>query len=125
LPRISFDPPAAPPAAGPYSHVVRIGNIVSTAGQCGFRADGSLVDGLTGQVRQALANLKTALTTAGCTEDDVIGVNVFLAADDDFAAMNDVYREHFSEPYPARTTVTATLRPGVLFEVNALAVAAT
>lgn len=57
--------------------------------------------------------------------DDVVSVNVFLATPDDFAEMNAVYAEFFtSEPFPARTTITAVLRPGVLFEINAQAVSA-
>jgi 2-iminobutanoate/2-iminopropanoate deaminase len=79
------------------------------------------VDGFEGQARQAFENLFAALAAGGCTEADVLSVNVFLANGDDFDRMNVVYRENFSEPYPVRTTVTVGLRPGVLFEVNAQA----
>ncbi|PKW18503.1 RidA family protein [Saccharopolyspora spinosa] len=121
--RQAFTDVDLPPAGGPYSAAVRIGNIVAIAGQCGYLADRSLAPGgLEPQVRRAFENLMTALRSAGCSEADVITVNVFLADGDDFDAMNAIYREYFSEPGPARTTITAGLRPGVLFEVSAQAV---
>lgn len=122
MPRHTFTSPDAPKAGGPYSGAVRAGQHVWTAGQCGYRQDKSLVDGLEGQVRQAFANLLLALESAGAGEQDVTAVNVFLADGGDFEEMNAIYAEHFSEPYPVRTTVTVGLRPGVLFEINAQAV---
>jgi 2-iminobutanoate/2-iminopropanoate deaminase len=97
--------------------------MVWTAGQCGYLPDKQLVDGLEGQMHQAFKNLFQALESGGCTSDDVVAVNVYLADGDDFDAMNTVYREYFQEPYPVRTTITAGLRPGVLFEISAQAVA--
>ncbi|MGH4001442.1 MAG: RidA family protein [Pseudonocardiaceae bacterium] len=122
MPRECYSPENAPAPGGPYSPVVRVGNHVWTAGQCGYRIDRSLVEGLEGQVRQAFKNLLEALAAAGANESDVVAVNVYLAAPDDFDAMNDVYREFFTQPFPVRTTVTAGLRPGVLFEIDAQAI---
>lgn len=112
-----------PPPGGPYSPSVRRGNLVFLAGQVGYRPDRSLPDTFEEQARVALRNLETALAQQSATLTDVVAVNVFLTDSDDFAAMNAVYREFFdSEPLPTRTTVTVTLNPGVLFEVNAQAV---
>jgi 2-iminobutanoate/2-iminopropanoate deaminase len=112
-----------PKPGGPYSHSVRRGNLVFTAGQCGYHPDRTLADGLEAQTRVALQNLEAALKQQDATLRDVVTVNVFLADADDFDAMNAVYAEFFSaEPRPCRTTVTVGLRPGVLFEVNAHAV---
>lgn len=112
-----------PPPGGPYSHSVRRGDLVFTAGQCGYYPDRTLADGLVEQTRVALQNLQAALALSGATLDDVVTVNVFLARSEDFDAMNAVYREFFTaEAPPARTTVTVGLRAGVLFEVNAQAV---
>lgn len=115
-----------PPPAGPYSPSVRIvgGSIVAAAGQCGFLPDRTLADGLEEQTRVTLQNLKSALAASGASMDDVLSVEVYLTDVDDFAAMNAVYAEHFSEPYPARTTVYVGLRGGALVEINALAVIA-
>lgn len=121
--RTTYDVPAAPPPRGPYSANARVGPIVAVAGQCGYLPDRSLAEGIAEQSRVALRNLMAALRAAGLDEPDVISTGVFLADGEDFAAMNEIYREFFSEPWPARTTVVAGLRPGVLFEINATAVA--
>lgn len=124
MPRHAHSPANAPTPGGPYSPAVRVGDLVWTAGQCGYREDRSLVEGLKGQITQAFANLFAALESAGATERDVVAVNIYIADGDDFDAMNVEYRKHFTEPYPVRTTITTGLRPGVLFEVNAQAVIA-
>jgi 2-iminobutanoate/2-iminopropanoate deaminase len=112
-----------PKPGGPYSHSVRRGNLVFTAGQCGYHPDRSLADGLENQTRVALQNLQAALAQQDASLGDVVTVNVFLARSDDFDAMNAVYAEFFAaEPRPCRTTITVGLRAGVLFEVNAQAV---
>lgn len=112
-----------PPPGGPYSHSVRRGNLLFTAGQCGYHPDRTLADGLENQTRVALQNLQAALAQQSATLADVVTVNVFLTRSDDFEAMNAVYAEFFtSDPRPTRTTVTVGLRPGVLFEVNAQAI---
>ncbi len=122
MPRHAFNPENSPTPGGPYRHAVRVGDLVWTAGQCGYRQDRSLVDHLQGQIAQAFANLFAALEAAGATESDIVSVNVYLADSDDFDAMNVEYRKHLTEPYPVLTTITAGLRPGVLFEINAQAV---
>ena len=76
---------------------------------------------LTAQARQVFRNIGHALEAAGCTFDDVIKVTTYLVDLEDFAAYNDVYREFFGAPYPARTTVRADLI-GTRIEVDALAV---
>ncbi|HUW86967.1 MAG TPA: RidA family protein [Candidatus Paceibacterota bacterium] len=111
-----------PPPGGAYSHSIRKGNFVAIAGQCGYLSDRTLVEGLEEQTRLAIKNLQFALEGAGGTLGDVITVNVFLTDSDHFDRMNRVYAEFFETPYPARTTVFVGLRPGVLFEINALAI---
>jgi len=108
--------------AAPYSPVVVSGDLVVTAGQVAFDASGQLAaDDVDGQCRRALDNVRTCLQAAGCDLDDVIKVTAFLADLGDFPAYNDVYREYFGEPYPARTTVGVSLPPGVLVEIEATA----
>jgi enamine deaminase RidA (YjgF/YER057c/UK114 family) len=74
------------------------------------------------QTRQAFVNLLAHLASAGATADDVISVRVFLTQVDHFAAMNEVYREFFNDPFPARSTIYVGLPPGLLVEIDALAV---
>jgi 2-iminobutanoate/2-iminopropanoate deaminase len=113
-----------PAPAGPYSASVRIGRMVAAAGQCGYHPDRSLAEGLEEQTRVALGNLAAALEASGASMADVLSVEVFLTDVDDFAGMNAVYQEHFSAPYPARTTVYVGLRGGALVEISAVAVIA-
>nr|WP_254666266.1 Rid family hydrolase [Humibacillus sp. DSM 29435] len=63
------------------------------------------------QTKRVFANLSAVLTAAGLTFDNVVKVNVYLTDLADFAAMNEVYAEVFSEPYPARTTVAVAGLP--------------
>ncbi|HTY73746.1 MAG TPA: RidA family protein [Actinomycetes bacterium] len=122
MPRQAFRTELAPRPAGPYSQSVRIDNIVVGAGQAGIRPDGSIVDGVREQTRQAFANLLAAMAEAGATGQDVVSVRVFLRHPEQFAEMNEAYAEVFTEPYPARTTVFVGLPAGLEVEVDALAV---
>ena len=112
----------APPQAGPYSQSVRIGSIVSCAGQAGFTQAGELVDGVAGQTRQALENIRATLAAVDATMGQVAHVRVYLIHPRQFDEMNTVYEEFFDAPYPARTTVYVTLPDGLLVEIDALAV---
>lgn len=105
----------------PYTPSVRIGPLVAVSGQCGYHADRSLADGLEAQIHAAMTNLEAALRDQGAGLADVLSVDVYLDTGDHFDAMNSVYIEYFDMPRPARTTVAAGLRPGVLFEISALA----
>jgi len=95
----------APAAIGPYSQAVKVGNFVYTAGQVGADpATGQLVDGdIKAHTRQALLNVQAILEAAGTSLANVVKTTVFLRDMADFAAMNEVYAEFFSEPFPARS----------------------
>jgi 2-iminobutanoate/2-iminopropanoate deaminase len=109
-------------SASPLSPVVVSGDLVLTSGQIGADASGAIVEGgVVPQARQALENVRLCLAAAGCDLADVIKVNGYLVDLADFAAYNEVYREFFGEPFPARTTVGAALAPGLLVEVEAIA----
>ena len=84
--------------------------------------DGVLVPGgIAEQTRRALENLEACLDAARCGLGDVLRVGAFLADLGDFEGYNDVYREFFEAPYPARTTVGAALPGGILVEIEAVA----
>lgn len=111
-------------AVGPYSHGTRSNGFVYLSGQTPIdSATGRLVDGgIEPQVRQCFRNLAAVLAAAGLEFDHVVKCNVFLTNMSDFAAMNDVYAEHFSEPYPARTTIgVASLPLGADVEIEMIA----
>jgi 2-iminobutanoate/2-iminopropanoate deaminase len=122
MPRHAIQPPEVVTPKAPYSPVVVSGDHVYTAGQVAFDETGAVVgDTMEVQTRQALENIRSCLAAAGCGLDDVVKVNAYLTVLDDFDAYNAVYRELFTEPYPARTTVQAGLPPGLLVEIEAVA----
>ena len=116
--------PKAPSAIGPYSQAVQLGNLVYTSGQIpinpatGVFAEGSIKE----QTRQSLLNVKAILEEAGLTMANVLKTTVFMSDMNDFADMNSVYAEFFSEPYPARSAVAVkTLPKGALVEIEVVA----
>ena len=114
---------AAPAAVGPYSQAVRAGDFVFTAGQIALRADGTLNDGdVQAQTRQVLDNLTAVLDASGSSIDRVVKCTCFLADMNDFAAMNEVYQDYFSDPPPARSAIeVARLPRDVRIEIEAVA----
>ena len=114
---------AAPAAIGPYSQATVSGGVVYTSGQIPMLPGGSLQEGdVAAQARQVLENLKAVLTAAGSGLERVMKTTVFLKDMEDFAAMNAVYAEYFTEPYPARSTVqVARLPRDVRVEIEAVA----
>jgi 2-iminobutanoate/2-iminopropanoate deaminase len=122
MPRHPIQPQDIATPTAPYSPVVVSGDQVYTAGQVAFDETGALVgETMEEQARKTLENVRSCLAAAGCTLDDVVKVNAFLADLADFDAYNAVYREFFAEPYPVRTTVQAGLPPGLLVEIEAVA----
>jgi len=105
--------PRAPKAIGPYSSALRAGDLLFISGQVPFDpATSEMIDGDIGaQTRRVLQNIGALLEAGGLSYAAVARTTVFLADMDDFAAMNDVYRTFFAEPYPARSTVQAARLP--------------
>ena len=108
----------APAAIGPYSQAIKVGNLVYTSGQIPINpATGNFVEGgIKEQTRQSLTNIKAILEEAGLSMNNVVKTTVFLADMNDFADMNSVYAEFFSEPYPARSAVAVKTLPVVAGE---------
>lgn len=100
-------PHAAPPG-GPYSQAVRWGNLVFTASVTGRRPGQPLPaeTDIKAHVANALENLKAILEAAGTSLDNVLKVTVYLRDMADFEAMNEVYRQYFTDVLPARALVT-------------------
>jgi 2-iminobutanoate/2-iminopropanoate deaminase len=122
VPRQALQPEGMAVPKPPYSPVVVSGDTVYTAGQIANDPGGNLVEGgMAEQARRTLENVRTCVEAAGCSLDDVVKVNAYLADLGDFPAYNEVYVEFFSQPYPARTSVQAGLPPGVLIEIEAIA----
>ena len=98
---------------GPYSPGVDSDGLIFLSGQTPLdTVTGKLVEGdIKVQTQQCFNNLFSVLEAAGLTSDDVLKVNVFLTDINDFSAMNEIYKNNFSEPYPARTTIGVAALP--------------
>lgn len=117
----------APAAIGPYSQAIAAGNTIYVSGQLPIDpATGAFAGSdITAQTRQSLTNLKSILNAAGADMCDVVKTTVFLANIADFAAMNAVYAEFFTAPYPARAAFeVACLPKNALVEIECVAVKA-
>ncbi len=118
-----FSSPDSAPPVGPYSAAVGAGDFVFVSGQIALDPDGK-IHGYTpkDQTRKALENLTATLAAAGLTLDDVVKTTIFLSDMDEFGAVNEVYGQFFTEPYPARSTVEVARLPKDLHvEIEAVA----
>ena len=113
----------APQAIGPYSQAVKAGNLMFISGQIPFDPEsGDLVSqSIEDQAKQVLENVKSICEAAGCSLDDIVKISIFLTDLSNFAVVNDMMKEYFSEPYPARATVEVSGLPlGVNVEIEAI-----
>jgi 2-iminobutanoate/2-iminopropanoate deaminase len=113
----------APKPLGTYSQGIRAGNFLFTAGQVGVDpATGELAgDTIESQTTQVIKNLTAILAAEGATLADVVKVTAFLADMSLFPGYDAVYRAHFPEPFPARSSVGVNLGR-YLVEIEAVAV---
>lgn len=114
----------APAAIGPYSAGVRAGNSIHVSGQLPVDpATGEFAgDDIQSQTRQSLTNMRNILEAAGASMANVAEVTVLLDDINDFAAMNEVYGEFFSAPYPSRAAFAVEALPkGAKVEIKAVA----
>ena len=125
MPRTAIHSDHAPAAIGPYSQATRAGNLVFLSGQVPLDpATGNLVEGdIAAQARQAFDNIKAVVAAAGGSMDDIVRVGLYLTDLSQFAEVNAVMADYFSQPYPARSTIEVSELPrGAQFEVDALMV---
>ena len=114
----------APKAIGPYSQAIEANGLIITSRQLPIDpATGEFAPGgIKEQTRQSLTNAKAILEEAGIGLGNVMKTTVFLSDMNDFAAMNEVYAEFFSEPFPARSAIAVkTLPKNALVEVECIA----
>ena len=122
---VAINTPNAPAAIGPYSQAIQAGNTIYVSGQLPIDpATGAFAgDEIKAQTRQSLTNIKNILAEAGTDMSAVVKTTVLLANIADFAAMNEVYAEFFTAPYPARAAFqVACLPKNALVEIECVAV---
>lgn len=113
----------APAAVGPYSQGIRIGELIFTAGQLGLVPGTKHFAGpdIASQTRQALQNVQAVLEAGGSCLDHVVKATVFMQDMNEFASMNAVYAQFFTNKPPARSTVQVAALPlGGRVEIEAV-----
>ena len=113
----------APQAIGPYSQAVKAGNLIFISGQIPLNPEtGDLVSqSIEDQAKQVLDNVKSICEASGQSLDNIVKISIFLTDLNNFAVVNDVMKEYFSEPFPARATVEVSGLPlGVNVEIEAI-----
>ncbi|MBQ0049206.1 MAG: RidA family protein [Bacteroidales bacterium] len=114
----------APAAIGPYSQAIKAGGLVFASGQLPIDpSTGAFVEGgIAAQTHQGLKNAAAILEAAGTSLQRVVKTTVYLSDIANFAAMNEVYAQYFSEPYPARSAFAVKDLPkGALVEIEMIA----
>ena len=117
--------PSAPESIGAYSQAIKAGDFLYLSGQLPLDARTGEIKGnnIRSQARHCIVNISSILRDAGLSLKDVVKTTVFIMDINDFPALNEVYTEHFSAPYPARSTiqVSALPRQGAMVEIEAVA----
>jgi 2-iminobutanoate/2-iminopropanoate deaminase len=121
--------PVTPEAAGfistplPFSLATQVGNLLFVSGQASVDADGKVVSGtFEEEFRRSMDNLRRVLEAAGSGLHRVVQVKSYVREPGDVPKYNELYREYFSAPFPARSTITNCLPPTLKFEIDCIAV---
>ena len=114
----------APEAIGTYSQAVKVGDTVYLSGQIGLDpASMQMVEGIEAQIHRVFSNLQSVTEAAGGSMNDVVKLNVFLTDLSNFALVNSIMAEYFTQPYPARAAVgVASLPRAALVEADGVMV---
>ncbi len=111
-----------PSSSLPFSPAVEAGNFVFVSGQASVDASGKIItDTFENECRRSFDNVKKILSAAGLDFKNVVQVRNYVARQEDLATFNNIYREYFSEPFPARTTIMGCLGDLLKFEVDVVA----
>jgi 2-iminobutanoate/2-iminopropanoate deaminase len=116
-------PADSPQPVGPYSHGVRVGDLLFSSGQIPLNRDGKIVEGgVREQTRQVLENIGAILRDQSLGFENVVKTTVYMTDLGEFADMNGVYAEFFQTKFPARSTLqVAALPRGARVEIEVIA----
>jgi len=114
----------APQAIGAYSQAIRSGSAIYLSGQIGLDPRTmQVVDGFEAQAHQVFRNMKAVAAAAGASVDDAVKLTVFLTDLANFARLNEIMAQYFSQPFPARSAVGVSQLPrGAQLEIEAVLV---
>lgn len=123
-PLVSYPQDASTPTSHlPFSPCVQVGELLFVSGQASVDEKGAIVgDSFEGEFRRSVENLRKVLESAGSDLQHVVQTRNYVRDAVDVPLFNQLYREYFSAPFPARTTITNCLPPSLRFEIEAVAV---
>ena len=123
-PSVTYPREADTPVSSlPFSPSVCFGDLIFISGQASVDATGKIVeDTFEGEFRRSIENVAKVLEAAGSDLQHVIQTRNYVRDATDVVIYNQLYREYFSEPYPARTTITNCLPPTLRYEIEVVAV---
>ena len=113
----------APAAIGPYSQAIQWGDVVFISGQVAFIPSTGELNNNTfeSEVNQVIDNLDAICKEAGGSLDNILKLSIFLTDLSNFDAVNDLMKQRFSEPFPARSTIEVSRLPkDVIIEMEAI-----
>lgn len=117
--------PNTPVSHLPFSPAVVAGGLIFVSGQASVDASGNIVrDSFEGEFRRSLENVKRVLEAAGSDLQHVVQTRNYVQNTEDLPLFNQLYREYFSAPFPARTTIVNCLGAALLYEIEVVAVPA-
>ncbi|MCX5579308.1 RidA family protein [Kaistia terrae] len=116
--------PDTPRSHLPFSPSTKLGDLIFVSGQASVDATGKIVsDTFEGEMRRSMENMRKVVETAGSDFAHVLQTRNYVQDPADIPLFNKIYREYFSEPFPARTTITNCLGTALRYEVECIAVA--
>jgi 2-iminobutanoate/2-iminopropanoate deaminase len=111
-----------PTSSLPFNPAVEAGGFIFISGQASVDINGKIInDNFDNECRRSFENVRTILNGAGLSFEDVVQVRNYVADQGDLKRFNEIYKEYFSEPYPARTTLIGCLGNLLKFEVDVVA----
>lgn len=115
--------PGTPTSHLPFSPCVVVGDLIFVSGQASVDQQGNIIsDTFEGEFRRSIENVRKVLEAAGSDLAHVVQTRNYVRDPNDLPLYNQLYREYFPQPAPARTTITNCLPPDLRYEVEAVAV---
>ncbi len=115
--------PGTPTSHLPFSPSVVVGDLIFVSGQASVDQEGKIVsDTFEGEFRRSVENVRRVLEAAGSDLAHVVQTRNYVRDPEDLPLYNQLYREYFPEPRPARTTITHCLPPSLRYEIEVVAV---
>lgn len=106
----------------PFSPGLMVGDFLFISGQASVDGNGNIInEDFSGECRRSFENVRKILEGAGLDFSDVVQVRNYVGSQEDLTEFNEIYKEYFSEPFPARTTLIGCLGDLLKFEVDVIA----